>query len=471
MLNKFALLTLGLLATAAASLLMLGGDGRAASSIAIDSTTICPPTAAGTITWSHTIGASSDRLLLVDVAFQPNKHQAVASVTYGGEALSPIVTQANGKEARAEIWAMVNPPTGTTDVVVALNGPGPHDTARTVCGATSYFGVDPVTPLGSPVSNQGNSNEASVDIPGIVDETVHDAVAIGSATTAIEGSAQDIRWEDVFGSSVRGAGSDAEGTGTVTMTWALSTQDQWAIVAVPIVPSGPAPSDTPTPTDTPEPTPTDTPEPTPTDTPEPTDTPTPTDTPEPTPTDTPEPTDTPTPTDTPEPTPTDTPEPTDTPTPTDTPEPTPTDTPSPTETPTPTDTPEPTPTDTPSPTETPTPTDTPEPTPTDTPSPTDTPTPTPVPSPTPPPAGSGDVNCSGEVNSVDALLVQRFAAALSVTQNEPCTDPGVMLITGWAMGDVDCDGAINSVDALMILRTSAALSVSLPVGCPPIQAP
>jgi hypothetical protein len=36
----------------------------------------------------------------------------------------------------------------------------------------------------------------------------------------------------------------------------------------------------------------------------------------------------------------------------------------------------------------------------------------------------GDVDCSGVVNSVDALLVLRHSAGLGVTQGEPCTDVG-----------------------------------------------
>jgi hypothetical protein len=38
-----------------------------------------------------------------------------------------------------------------------------------------------------------------------------------------------------------------------------------------------------------------------------------------------------------------------------------------------------------------------------------------------------DVNCSGGINAVDALLILRHAAALSVTQNEPCPDIGTAL--------------------------------------------
>jgi hypothetical protein len=36
----------------------------------------------------------------------------------------------------------------------------------------------------------------------------------------------------------------------------------------------------------------------------------------------------------------------------------------------------------------------------------------------------GDVDCSGVVNSVDALLILRHSAGLGVTQGEPCSDVG-----------------------------------------------
>jgi hypothetical protein len=35
-------------------------------------------------------------------------------------------------------------------------------------------------------------------------------------------------------------------------------------------------------------------------------------------------------------------------------------------------------------------------------------------------------------------------------------------------GDIDCDGDVDTVDALLILRHVAALSVNLPEGCPVI---
>ena len=108
-------------------------------------------------------------------------------------------------------------------------------------------------------------------------------------------------------------------------------------------------------------------------------------------------------------------------------------------------------------------------------------TPTPTPSPTttvtatPSPTGSGqqltqgDVDCSGEVTSVDALKELRYVALLSVSKTDPCPNIGDNVASVW--GDVDCNGEVNSVDALKILRFVALLSVSQNEGCAHIGTP
>jgi hypothetical protein len=117
-------------------------------------------------------------------------------------------------------------------------------------------------------------------------------------------------------------------------------------------------------------------------------------------------------------------------------------------------------------TATPTPSPTPSPTPTATPVPTATPTPTPTP--TPGPVVNGDVNCDGEVDTVDALAILRNVASLPpLLQNEPCPDIGSDIGGGDLFGDVGCDGVIDSVDALRALRFTAGLPpLSAPKGCP-----
>ena len=116
---------------------------------------------------------------------------------------------------------------------------------------------------------------------------------------------------------------------------------------------------------------------------------------------------------------------------------------------------------------------TPTPTATGGPTPTPTPigqTPTPTSSGTPPTElTQGDVDCNGNVTSVDALKELRHVALLSVSQTEPCPDIGTDVASLW--GDVDCSGSVTSVDALKILRYVALLAVSQTEPCPDIGTP
>jgi len=137
---------------------------------------------------------------------------------------------------------------------------------------------------------------------------------------------------------------------------------------------------------------------------------------------------------------------------------TPTSSPTPTVSPTPSLTPKPTATATATPT--PTMTVTPSPAPTATATPTGTPAPAPsppqAPTPTPKPWLAGDVDCSGAIDAVDALLILRLVANLLPSS-------GCAVST-----DVDCDGDTDAVDALAILRHVAKLPSFLGPNCPPI---
>jgi hypothetical protein len=79
---------------------------------------------------------------------------------------------------------------------------------------------------------------------------------------------------------------------------------------------------------------------------------------------------------------------------------------------------------------------------------------------------SGDVDCSGGVNSIDALKLLRHVAGLDVAQTDPCPDIGTA--DGELFGDINCDGSITAVDALFVLRFVAALPVNVPQGCRPV---
>jgi hypothetical protein len=63
------------------------------------------------------------------------------------------------------------------------------------------------------------------------------------------------------------------------------------------------------------------------------------------------------------------------------------------------------------------------------------------------------------VSSVGDLKLLRFNTSLSVVQAPACPTIGVTF-QGLPFGDVDCSGSINSVDALKVLRFVAQLSVT-----------
>lgn len=78
---------------------------------------------------------------------------------------------------------------------------------------------------------------------------------------------------------------------------------------------------------------------------------------------------------------------------------------------------------------------------------------------TPAPGLSGDVDCDGDVDAVDAQKLLQWKAA--IISDPPCLH----------LGDVDCDGDKDAVDALKILQWKAGIAVVLPPGCPDIGTP
>jgi len=67
---------------------------------------------------------------------------------------------------------------------------------------------------------------------------------------------------------------------------------------------------------------------------------------------------------------------------------------------------------------------------------------------------NGDVDCSGDLDSVDALRILRHVVELGA-------DPACMV-----RGDTNCDGVIDATDALRVLRNVAGIS-SLTASCGP----
>jgi len=281
-----------------------------AAQVAFDATANASSGAANvsTLSWSHTVSAGANRMLLVGVS---TRTTTVSSVTYGAQPLTFIGGQSEGvgPVVRAEIWALANPNSGTNTVTVNLAASN-----RCAAGSVSLTGTVQNTALLGFTSNNAkgvNSSPATVTVTSSAGSFVFDSVSVrGDATSITPSGSQTQRWNILTtagANEIFGGGSTAAGAPSVTMSWALGTNKLWAIgaVSVPqVVVATPTFTPTPTPTQTPTPTPTNTPTETPTETPTQTPTPTMTPSPTPTPTETPTPTPTATPTETPTPTPT-----------------------------------------------------------------------------------------------------------------------------------------------------------------------
>lgn len=66
-------------------------------------------------------------------------------------------------------------------------------------------------------------------------------------------------------------------------------------------------------------------------------------------------------------------------------------------------------------------------------------------------AKTGDANCSGDIDAVDAAVVLQFDAGLF--EALPCA----------ISADVDCNMVVDAIDASLILQYDAALILNLPM--------
>ena len=200
----------------------------AAAGIVVDATSTTTAIT-GPITVSHTTGTGSNRLMLVGIS---QKNKLVTSVTYGGVALTLVGENIAGGNARVHIYRLLNPPSGTANVVVNFSA---NPDKGAIVGVTTFSGVDQTTPLGTFVSAQGNASDPSVTATSAVGELVFDVVSKRNQTLTV-GAGQTQRWNIASASEITGASSTETGSASVVMSWTASSSDQ-AIAAIPIKPA------------------------------------------------------------------------------------------------------------------------------------------------------------------------------------------------------------------------------------------
>jgi len=215
--------------------------GTALANIAFDAqSSMVQSTTASSISWNHTTGTGSNRLLLVAVGV----HKAtglpttVTSVTYDGAALTQVTTAVytSNPQVRTYVFRLVNPTSGTKTIVVNFAG-----ATLSVAGAVTYTGVDQSTPIQTSNTATGSSTAPSVSVT----VTGSGRWVFGhlgghrtaSAWTITEGAGQTQRWAQT-GQLYKGVGSDKSvSAGSQSMSWSLDQAASFVASAVVINPA------------------------------------------------------------------------------------------------------------------------------------------------------------------------------------------------------------------------------------------
>ena len=197
----------------------------------------------GTLTFSHTPGSGANRILLVAVGIGSTTATdvtpgTVTQVTFGGTLMTKVGSTITNSVISTQIYQLVNPASGTGNVVVTLGG-----TASSVsASATTFTGVHQTTPLGTAASSTGSSTALSATIASATDELVFSIVAYDegasnqSITTSTAGGQVELVKNSGF-NYVTTAASTKPGASSVTVSYTGGDAQQWAVLAVPLKPA------------------------------------------------------------------------------------------------------------------------------------------------------------------------------------------------------------------------------------------
>lgn len=196
---------------------------------------------AASLTWSHTVGAISNGILLVMPQCSSATGVTISSVVWDDGGANTALTRKGQKQDSgtgwAEIWYLLSPAPGTKNIKVTYS-------AAVACtaGSASYSGVDQATPFNaaSPQSASGTTATATVDITSAGGELVIDSVNDNENTidTLVVGGGQTTIHNITVSNNTAGASSEEAGAASVTMSWTgLTLSAPWAIIGVSLRPA------------------------------------------------------------------------------------------------------------------------------------------------------------------------------------------------------------------------------------------
>lgn len=198
-----------------------------------NATTVLNAVPADPETIAYTTPAGTNQILFVGVGDRngPPPLDAV-SVTHAGNAMTATGAQAVNGTAGSRLYYIVNPTSGTNNVVV--DWPGAPLTDAIIIWTCN--GVDTTNPIASATSANGNSTAPSVTVTTATGEVVVDFMFTALQTTApTEGANQTLFGATSDGTEAACGASYQQGVDGGVMSWTISSHP-WATQGVSLRP-------------------------------------------------------------------------------------------------------------------------------------------------------------------------------------------------------------------------------------------
>ena len=235
-----------LAALRALSTLWLFTAMNAMALITFDAATSTTGISVTSLSWSHTVGSSTNRMLVVGVTYETSATTTVSSVTYGGVTMTRVtnsrVEQGTAAYNGSELWYLAAPASGPGLVRVTYAS----SVASAIAGAVSLAGVTQSGPEAVATNLSSSGTAITCNISTLTDGAwVLDVVNHGkdsSVLSVTSGYSQTKQW-----GTNTGAHSAAGGThmvaahGSVTHSWTTTgTTSREAMSMAAFAPASPA---------------------------------------------------------------------------------------------------------------------------------------------------------------------------------------------------------------------------------------
>jgi len=221
----------------------------ATAAITVDSSSSNTGRNVNNLSWTHNIGAGTDRMLVVGIAVEEDSGSTddnIALMTFDGIPMTQVGTTqvtTSGFRQRVSIWTLDDgalPPAGSRAISIVFAG-----TVREVnAGAVSLFGALQAAPEATVVNTITGSNNISTNITTLTNGAwVIDTVGSGDPGSFTAGGSQTERWDRTFNTAAGAMSTQMPpGAGLTSAVQTFSrTANRMAHVVIAVAPTTPPP--------------------------------------------------------------------------------------------------------------------------------------------------------------------------------------------------------------------------------------